>query len=72
MTVAAEKPKPNVISGYNTLLIENRTNMPHALAVTGWGSMLSCPSFSNATFDAIRAFRTRFVDTGPEFIPQPQ
>src|SRR5688500_4707174 len=33
-TILAEKPKPNVISGYNTLLIENRTNMPHALAVT--------------------------------------
>lgn len=71
-TLLAERPKPGTISGYNALLIENNTNMPYALAVTAWGSMLSCSAVSDATFDAIRAFRTRFVDTGPEFIPQPQ
>jgi Protein of unknown function (DUF3105) len=56
-------------AGYHTLLFENQTNMDPALAVTAWGRSLTCPSFNDRVFDAIRAFRTANVDKGPEFIP---
>lgn len=71
-TILAEAPKPGVIPGYNALLFENNTDMPYALAVTSWGQMLGCPAINDKVFDAIRTFRTRYVDTGPEFIPQPE
>lgn len=71
-TLLQERPKRGVIPGYNTLLIENRTGMVPTVAATSWGRQLLCPRFDDATFDALRTFRTRYVDTGPEFIPQPQ
>jgi len=71
-TLYAERPKPNVISGYNTLLFENRTNMPFEVAATAWTHQLGCPTFNDRTFDALRAFRTQYVDKGPEYIPQPE
>jgi hypothetical protein len=55
--------------GYHTLLFENKTNMPSAIAVTAWGQALTCPAMNDKVFDAIRAFRLQYVDKGPEFIP---
>ena len=71
-TLYSERPKSNVISGYNTLLFENRTGMPFEVAATAWTHQLGCPTFSDRTFDAIRAFRAQYVDKAPEFIPQPE
>ena len=71
-TLYSERPKSNVISGYNTLLFENRTGMPFEVAATAWTHQLGCPSLNDRIFDAIRAFRTQYVDKGPEFIPQPE
>jgi hypothetical protein len=55
--------------GYHTLLFQNNTNMPYAVAATAWTQMLGCKSMNPKVFDAIRSFRSRYVDKGPEFIP---
>lgn len=55
--------------GYHTLLFENQTNMDADLAVTAWGRTLTCPTWNDKVFDAIRAFRRDRVDKAPEFIP---
>jgi Protein of unknown function (DUF3105) len=55
--------------GYHTLLFENQTNMPYAVAATAWTQALTCDSWNDKVFDALRAFREQYVDKGPEFIP---
>jgi hypothetical protein len=57
------------ISGYKTLVFENQTEMPSAVAATAWTKSLTCPSWNDKVFDAIRAFRQDNVDKGPESIP---
>jgi hypothetical protein len=71
-TLYAERPKPNVISGYNTLLFANRTGMPFEVAATAWTHQLGCRRFNDGTFDALRAFRAQYLDKAPEYIPQPE
>lgn len=55
--------------GYHTMLFENNTDMPYEVAAVAWTRSLTCKTFNEQTFDAIRVFRDRFVDKGPEFIP---
>jgi hypothetical protein len=57
------------VEGYHTLLFQNQTNMPYAVAATAWTQLLGCKTMNPQVFDAIRAFRERFVDKGPELIP---
>jgi len=56
-------------AGYKTLLFQNPTRMPYAIAATAWTQLLACPTMNPQVFDALRAFRTTYVDKGPEFIP---
>jgi hypothetical protein len=56
-------------SGYHQLAMQNNTKMPFAVAAVGWTRYLGCDKFTDATFDAFRAFRDTYVDKGPEFIP---
>jgi hypothetical protein len=65
--VADEKVKGT--AGYHTLVFPNQTKMEPAVAATAWGQALTCDTFNDQVFDAIRAFRRTFVDKGPEFIP---
>jgi hypothetical protein len=55
--------------GYHMLLFENTTNMPSAVAATAWGHSLTCPEFNDKVIDAIRTFRTQYIDKGPEDVP---
>ena len=55
--------------GYHMLLFENTTNMPSAVAATAWGHSLTCPEMNDKVFDAIRTFRARWIDKGPETVP---
>jgi Protein of unknown function (DUF3105) len=55
--------------GYHMLLFQNTTNMPAQIAATAWGHSLTCPQFNNQVFDAIRTFRARYIDQGPEDVP---
>ncbi len=55
--------------GYHTLLFANQTNMPYAVAASAWQRYLGCPTFTPKVFDAIRSFRTTYVDKAPEQVP---
>ncbi len=55
--------------GYHMLLFQNNTNMPYAVAATSWTRLLGCKTFNPRIFDAIRAFRTEYVDKAPEQVP---
>jgi hypothetical protein len=54
---------------YHMILTPNTTKMPYAVAATAWGHIAGCKRFTDATFDVFRAFRARYVDKGPEFVP---
>jgi hypothetical protein len=55
--------------GYHMLLYENTTGMEAAVAATAWTQSLTCPEMNDKVFDAIRTFRTRYIDKGPERVP---
>jgi hypothetical protein len=56
------------VQGYHQLVFENQTNMPYEVAATAWTQMLACKTMNPRVFDALRAFRDRFVDKGPEIV----
>jgi hypothetical protein len=55
--------------GYHMLLFQNTTNMNAAVAATAWTHSLTCPSVNDKVYDAIRTFRARYIDKGPEAVP---
>lgn len=59
----------NGAAGYHTVLMQNNTDMRPAVAALAWGELLTCEELSDEAIDAIRAFRERFTDQGPEFVP---
>jgi Protein of unknown function (DUF3105) len=54
---------------YHSVLFENNTEMPYEVAATAWTHLIGCPKVDNKTWDALRAFRVRYVDQAPEQIP---
>jgi uncharacterized protein DUF3105 len=59
--------------GYKMVLVE-RPGMPFQVAATTWGQQLGCARFNDRTFDALRSFRSTYVDKAPEgmLIPFPE
>jgi hypothetical protein len=55
--------------GYHMLLFENTTGMKAQVAATAWTHSLTCPKMNDKVFDAIRTFRARYIDKGPETVP---
>jgi Protein of unknown function (DUF3105) len=55
--------------GYHMLLFENTTCMKDAVAATAWTHSVTCPEMNDKVFDALRSFRARFIDKGPETVP---
>jgi Protein of unknown function (DUF3105) len=55
--------------GYHMLLFENTTGMKAQVAATAWTHSLTCPEMNDKVFDAIRTFRARYIDKGPETVP---
>ena len=51
------------------VLLIPRESMDAEVAATAWTHVLTCPTLEDATFDAIRAFRDRWRDQAPEFVP---
>ena len=51
------------------LLFQNTTGMDAAVAATAWGHSLTCPKLDDTTWDALRTFRTTYIDKGPEAVP---
>jgi hypothetical protein len=54
--------------GYHLLVYENTTGMDAAVAATAWTQSLTCPRMNDKVFDAIRTFRQRYIDKGPETV----
>jgi hypothetical protein len=63
---------------FDKMLLIPRAEMPFDVAATAWnaepeplgtGRLLGCPSFSRATYDALRTFRDEHRGKGPEPIP---
>ncbi len=52
----------------HVLLVENATRMPCDVAATAWGHGVLCPTLNARSFDALRSFRDRFRDRGPETV----
>jgi hypothetical protein len=50
------------------VLVPN-ARMPYEVAATAWTKVLACPKAAPAVFDAIRAFKVRYRDRGPEYVP---
>jgi hypothetical protein len=55
--------------GYHMLLFQNGTGMKAQVAATAWTHSLTCPAMNDKVFDAIRTFRARYIDKGPEKVP---
>lgn len=53
---------------YHMVLLPNR-RMPYQIAATAWGHLIGCEKVNDKTFDALRAFRDRYRDQGPEQVP---
>ena len=56
-------------NGYHSVLMQNNTNMPFAVAAVAWRHYVGCPEFTPKSIDALRAFREAYVDTAPEQVP---
>jgi hypothetical protein len=65
------EPIPGQPEGYKQVLVEN-AGIPGPVAATSWGQQMNCSRFDDKTFDALRAFRARYVDKGPENVPFPE
>ncbi|MFL5844917.1 MAG: DUF3105 domain-containing protein [Solirubrobacteraceae bacterium] len=65
METLASEPL-NGKDGYKALLFQNNTDMPFAVAASAWGHYIGCKKTSDAMWDALRDFRTKYVDQGPE------
>jgi Protein of unknown function (DUF3105) len=55
--------------GYHQLLFKNQTKMPGTIAATAWTQQLLCPTMNPKVFDALRDFKARYTDQGPEAVP---
>jgi hypothetical protein len=53
---------------YHVVLTPN-ARMPYEVAATAWTEVLGCKRSNPQVFDAIRAFKERHRDRGPEFVP---
>jgi len=57
-------------NGYHQLLLQNDTKMPFKFAAVAWTNYIGCPGpLDSPTIDALRAFRAKYVDKGPELVP---
>jgi len=55
--------------GYHSVLFQNNTKMPFAVAAVAWRHYMACREFTPKSIEALRAFRTELVDKAPEKIP---
>lgn len=51
------------------ILTPNDTGMRFEVAATAWRHRLGCTEMNDRVYDALRAFRERYRDRGPERVP---
>ncbi len=64
-----QEPVLGAPGGYHTLVMENNTEMPYAMAAVNWTRFLGCQELNPASIDAMRLFREEFTDDAPERVP---
>lgn len=69
LTKLFQQPVLDSGKSYHMLLLRNNTKMPFQTAAVAWRHYVGCKTSSPATIKAMAAFRDRYVDKGPEFIP---
>jgi hypothetical protein len=55
--------------GYHMLLFENTTQMPYAVAATAWTHLIGCARMNDKVIAALKQFRAKYIDQGPEVVP---
>lgn len=56
-------------ASYHMLIMRNNTKMPFQTAAVAWRHYVGCKDAGPKAIAAMRVFRDRYVDKGPEFIP---
>jgi Protein of unknown function (DUF3105) len=56
-------------NSYHMVLMQNNSKMRFQTAAVAWQHYIGCNDLSPTALEAMRKFRDRFVDQGPEFIP---
>jgi hypothetical protein len=56
-------------NGYHSMLFQNNTKMPFAVAAVAWQHYMACKTFTPQSIDALRTFRDELIDKGPETVP---
>jgi hypothetical protein len=51
---------------FHMVLAPNMRKMPSQVAASAWGRSITCPKVTPKTWDALRLFRDRYRDQGPE------
>jgi hypothetical protein len=64
-----EEPVLSSGKSYHMVLMQDNTKMPFLTAAVAWQHYIGCNNLSPAALAAIRKFRDRYVDRGPEFVP---
>lgn len=64
-----DEPVLSSPNGYHSVLMENNTKMPFAVAAVAWRHYVGCAKFTDRSIAALRAFRRVYIDTAPEKIP---
>ena len=54
---------------YHMLLSPNTRKMPSQVAASAWTRSITCDKVTDKTWDALRLFRDRYRDQGPEQVP---
>jgi Protein of unknown function (DUF3105) len=54
---------------FHMLLAPNTRDMPSQVAASSWTRSVTCPKVNDKTWDALRLFRDRYRDQGPEQVP---
>jgi hypothetical protein len=69
LTKLYEEPVLDSDASYHMALMRNNSKMPFQTAAVAWRHYVGCKDASPAAIEAMRVFRDRFVDKGPEFQP---
>jgi hypothetical protein len=51
---------------FHMVLTPNTTKMPYEVAASAWTRSITCKTVNDSTWDALRLFRDRYRDLGPE------
>ncbi|MET0762404.1 MAG: DUF3105 domain-containing protein [Thermoleophilaceae bacterium] len=54
---------------FHMVLVPNETKMPYEVAASAWTRSLTCDTVNDKTWDALRLFRDKYRDQGPEKVP---